>query len=101
MNADGELSGPLTCSLERAGSLWSDTDLMLGRADGALAYADRAVAEFEAAPDERRNRGSERMTRIQQAKAHLVLHDLAGAEDALRPVLDTPPPTASAPWSIA
>ncbi|TQM78194.1 hypothetical protein FHX81_0450 [Saccharothrix saharensis] len=89
--AEDELAGPLTCSLERAGSLWSDTDLVLGRADSALAYADRAVAAFEAAPNELRNRGSERMTRVQQVKAHLVLRDLASAEGALRPVLDTPP----------
>lgn len=31
------------------------------------------------------------MTRLQQVKAHLVLGDLGGAENALRPVLDTPP----------
>ncbi|XVS67763.1 helix-turn-helix transcriptional regulator [Actinosynnema sp. CA-299493] len=87
---EDELAGPLMCSVDRAGSLWSDTELAMGRAEDALAFADRAVAEFEAAPRERRNPGSERMTRLQQVKAHLVLGDLAAAEDALRPVLDTP-----------
>ncbi|MFD0200710.1 MULTISPECIES: hypothetical protein [Saccharothrix] len=90
--AEDELGGPLTCSVDRAGSLWSDTELALGRADDALTFADRAVAEFEATPEERRNRGSERMTRLQQVKAHLVLGDLGTAEDALRSVLDTPAP---------
>ncbi|GAA1313676.1 helix-turn-helix transcriptional regulator [Saccharothrix xinjiangensis] len=85
-----ELAGPLACSVDRAGSLWSDTELALGRAEGALALADRAVAQFEATSDERRNRGSERMARLQQVKAHLVLGDLRAAEQALRPVLDTP-----------
>ncbi|MFD7659959.1 hypothetical protein ACFV4N_38785 [Actinosynnema sp. NPDC059797] len=85
-----ELAGPLTCSVDRAGSLWSDTELALGRAEGALALADRAVAQFEAAPDEHRNHGSERMARLQQVKAHLVMGDLRAAEQALRPVLDTP-----------
>jgi len=87
--AEDELSGPLTCSVDRAGSLWSDTELALGQADDALALADRAVAVFEAAPEDQRNRGSERMTRLQQVKAHLVLGDLVAAEEALRPVLDT------------
>ncbi|WP_285743667.1 hypothetical protein [Lentzea sp. NBRC 105346] len=87
--AEDELSGPLTCSVDRAGSLWSDTELALGQADDALVFADRAVATFEATPEDRRNRGSERMTRLQQVKAHLVLGDLGGAEEALQPVLDT------------
>jgi hypothetical protein len=87
--AEDELSGPLTCSVDRAGSLWSDTELALGQADDALVFADRAVAAFEATPEDRRNRGSERMTRLQQVKAHLVLGDLGAAEDALLPVLDT------------
>jgi hypothetical protein len=87
--AEDELSGPLTCTVDRAGSLWSDTELALGQADDALVFADRAVAAFEATPEDRRNRGSERMTRLQQVKAHLVLGDLSAAEVALRPVLDT------------
>ncbi|MFD9734630.1 hypothetical protein [Umezawaea sp. NPDC059074] len=88
---EDELAGPLTCSVERAGSLWSDTELVLGQADNALAFADRAVAAFEATPEDHRSRGSERMTRLQQVKAHVVLGDLAAAEEALRPVLDTAP----------
>ena len=85
-----ELAGPQTCTVDRAGQLWSEAELALGRAEDALAFADRSVARFEATPEERRNRGSERMARLKQAKAHLVLGDLRAAEDALRPVLDTP-----------
>jgi hypothetical protein len=86
-----ELSGPFTCSTDRAGSLWSDTRLALGAAGEALAFADRAVARFEAAPAEARNVGSERMARLQQVKAHLALRDHAAAEEALAPVLATAP----------
>jgi hypothetical protein len=90
--AEDELAGPFTCPLDRAGSLWSDTELALGAADEALAFADRAVAAFEATPEDRRNRGSERMVRLQQVKAHLVLGELDAAEEALHPVLDTAVP---------
>ncbi|GAA2843354.1 hypothetical protein [Crossiella cryophila] len=89
--AENELAGPFTCSVDRAGSLWSDTELALGQASTALANADRAVAVFEATPDGQRNRGSERMVRLQQVKAHLVLGDLGSAENALAPVLETAP----------
>ncbi|MEU5696728.1 helix-turn-helix transcriptional regulator [Actinosynnema sp. NPDC020468] len=88
---EDESEGPLTCSVGRAASLWSDTKLALGDAQEALNSANRAVALFEATAKDHRNLGSERMTRLQQVKAHLVLHDLPAAEDALRPVLDTPP----------
>ncbi|WP_090063708.1 hypothetical protein [Lentzea flaviverrucosa] len=89
--ADDELAGPFTCSLDRAGSLWADTRLSLGEADEALAYADRAVAAFEATPVHLRNLGSERMTRLVQTKAHLVRGDMGGAEHTLGPVLETAP----------
>lgn len=88
--AEDELSGPFTCSTDRAGSLWSDTHLALGNANEALAFADRAVATFEATPADRRNLGSERMTRMIQVNAHLVLGELDGAVEALTPVLETP-----------
>ncbi|HEX3779005.1 MAG TPA: hypothetical protein VHX38_05020 [Pseudonocardiaceae bacterium] len=86
-----ELGGPFTCPTDRAGSLWSDTYLALGEASAALTIAQRAVARFEAAPAESRNLGSERMTRIQVAKAHLAGGDLDGAAEALSPVLATAP----------
>lgn len=54
-------------------------------------HADRAVARFEAAPDEQRNLGSERMARLQQVRARLALGQLEGASDALAPVLDIAP----------
>ncbi|WHT23397.1 hypothetical protein N8J89_20665 [Crossiella sp. CA-258035] len=88
---ENELDGPFTCSVDRAGSLWSDAELALGQAPRALEQADRAVAAFEAAPDHLRNRGSERMMRLQQVKAHLVLGDIGNAENSLAPVLETAP----------
>ncbi|WP_154814456.1 hypothetical protein [Actinophytocola xinjiangensis] len=87
--AEDELAGPFTCTVNRAGSLWSDTHLELGAADDALDYANRAVATFEETPADQRNLGSERMTRLQQVKAHLVLGDLVNCENALTPVLET------------
>lgn len=87
--AEDEVSGPLTCTYDRAESLWSDAELALGEADKALAAASNAVAAFEAAPPGLRNHGSERMTRAQQVKAHLILGDLRSAEEALEPVLET------------
>lgn len=88
---EDELAGPFTCTVDRAGSLWSDTHLALGAADHALDHANRAIARFEATPADQRNLGSERMTRLQQVKAHLVLGDLGEAEDSLVPVLETAP----------
>lgn len=84
-----DLSGPFRCSVDRAGNLWSDVHLSLGAADQALDFANRAVATFEATPPDQRNIGSERMTRLQQVKAHIVLGDLGEAETTLAPVLDT------------
>jgi transcriptional regulator with XRE-family HTH domain len=86
-----ELGGPFSCSLDRAGGLWSDTQLTLSVADAALEHADRAVAAFESIPPTQRNWGSERMVRLQQVRAHLALGQLDGAELALAPVLDTAP----------
>ena len=45
---------------------------------------------FEAAPHLLRNFGSERMVRLQQAKARLALGELEGAIETLEPVLSTP-----------
>jgi hypothetical protein len=89
--AEDELSGPLICTVDRVGSLWSDTQLAMGEADQALGFAERAVAQFEEKPAETRNLGSERMTRLLQVKAYLVLGDLTAAEGALAPVLATAP----------
>lgn len=86
-----ELGGPFTCGFDRASGFWSDTQLALGAAQAALADADRAVTTFEAQPLERRNQGSERMVRMQQARAYLALGQLDGAEDTLMPVLDPTP----------
>ncbi|MQA16626.1 MAG: hypothetical protein GEV09_21585 [Pseudonocardiaceae bacterium] len=90
-HADDELSGPFTCSADRAAGLWSDLQLALGTPAVALVAADRAVSAFEATPDSGRNLGSERMVRLQQVRAHLALGELDGAEQAITPVLATPP----------
>jgi hypothetical protein len=86
-----ELGGPFTCTVDRAGSLWSDAHLSLGDAGAALDIAQQAVGRFEAASTGDRNLGSERMTRIQVVKAHLAGGDLDGAAEALAPVLATAP----------
>lgn len=86
-----ELTGPFTCPVDRAGGFWSDVHLALGRPADALAEADTAVAAFERAPADRRNPGSERMSRLQQVRAHLALGQYDGADEALAPVLDTAP----------
>lgn len=89
--ADDELTGPFTCSVDRAGGFWSDVHLALGQPAAALAEADRAVATFERALAEKRNPGSERMARVQQVRAHLALGQFDGAAETLLPVLATAP----------
>ncbi|NEA34000.1 hypothetical protein G3I17_20355 [Streptomyces sp. SID13031] len=84
-----ELGGLFLCTPERAEGLWSDTYLTLGQPELTLEHADHSVALFEAAPHARRNPGSERMARLQQVKAYLLLGDLDSAQDALAPVLET------------
>ncbi|GAA0602682.1 hypothetical protein GCM10009534_41570 [Kribbella sandramycini] len=86
---ESEFPGPLLCTPERAEGIWSDTHLALGRVKPTLTHANRSVAGFEAAPHVTRNLGSERMIRLQQAKAHLLLGELDGAIDAMQPVLGT------------
>src|SRR5262249_49856704 len=54
-------------------------------------HADRSVARFEATAEAQRNPGSERMARLQQVQARLVLGELEGATEALVPVLSTAP----------
>lgn len=88
---DGELEGPFTCPLDRAGSVWATAQLALGDTDAALTYANRSVSLFEATPATHRNLGSERMARMLQVEAHLRRGDLDGAEHTLTPVLTTEP----------
>jgi len=44
---EDEVGGPLTCSVGRAGGLWSDTQLALGEAGDALSHANEAISIFE------------------------------------------------------
>ncbi|MFG1815713.1 hypothetical protein ACGFIF_18245 [Kribbella sp. NPDC049174] len=85
-----ELGGPFLCTPERAAGIWSDAHLALGEAEETLKHADHGVAMFEAAPHAVRNFGSERMVRLQLAKAHLQLGELDGATEAVAAVLSTP-----------
>lgn len=85
-----EFGGPFLCTPERAEGIWSDAHLALGEVVETLKHADHGVAMFEAAPHAIRNFGSERMVRLQLAKAHLQLGELDGATEAVSAVLSTP-----------
>jgi hypothetical protein len=85
-----ELGGPFLCTPERAEGIWSDAHLALGQANDTLKHADHGISLFEASPHAYRNFGSERMVRLQQAKAHLQLGELDGATEAVSAVLSTP-----------
>ncbi|MEV4261044.1 hypothetical protein [Kribbella sp. NPDC049584] len=89
--ADSEPGGLLLCTPERAEALWADTYLAFGQPEHTSNHADHSVALFEAAPYTLRNPGSERMARLQQAKARLLLGQLDGAIEAVEPVLDLQP----------
>lgn len=85
-----EFGGPFLCTPERAEGIWSDAHLALGEAELTLDHADRGISLFEATPHAARNFGSERMVRLQQAKALLSLGELDGATEAVAVVLNTP-----------
>lgn len=87
-----ELPGPFSCTVDRAsGGFWSETYFALNEPGKTLELANNAVTSFEATPLDRRNLGSERMVRCQQAKAHILVGELDGARDSLSTVLDTAP----------
>jgi tetratricopeptide (TPR) repeat protein len=88
---DSEPGGVFLCTPERAEGLWADTHLALGDARRTAAHADHSVALFEAVPYALRNAGSERMARLQQAKARLLLGQLDGALEAVDPILELHP----------
>lgn len=90
-SAESEPGGVLLCTQERAEGLWADTQLAFGDARRTAEHADRSVALFESVPFALRNAGSERMARLQQAKARLLLGQLDGAIEAVEPVLDLQP----------
>ncbi|HEY5989871.1 MAG TPA: hypothetical protein VIV12_26335 [Streptosporangiaceae bacterium] len=73
----------------------------LGRQDPAqvLAETGQALTLFEALPGQERYYGAEIGSRMDQAHAHLLLHDLDGANAALRPVLALAPENRNAPLS--
>ncbi|WP_350280890.1 hypothetical protein [Kribbella sp. HUAS MG21] len=89
--ADSEPGGVFLCTPERAEGVWADTHLAFGDPRRTAEHADHSVAQFETAPYAVRNSGSERMARLQQAKARLLLGELDGAVEAVEPVLALPP----------
>jgi hypothetical protein len=89
--APDEIGGPLTCTIARAEGIWADTLLTLGDPAAAAEHATLALARFEATPDGQRNRGSERMARLQLVKARLASRELDGAIEAFKPILAIPP----------
>lgn len=64
-----ELTRLFPCLVDCVGPLWSETQTGSWSDGGALTFADRAVAAFEATPFERRNLSSQPMTQLLQVKA--------------------------------
>ncbi|MGN2636432.1 hypothetical protein ACTD5D_09620 [Nocardia takedensis] len=85
------LTGPFTCSIERATGLWSDTCLIAGNPTRSLEFASAAVTGFDRTPAARRNLGSERMVRCQEIKALVDLGYFDDAAARLSIVAETPP----------
>lgn len=50
-----------------------------------------AISMYERGPVEQRSYGDEALARVDVTTARLVLDDLHGAREALKPVLDLPP----------
>ncbi|MFK4087205.1 hypothetical protein ACI2LF_24070 [Kribbella sp. NPDC020789] len=86
-----EVGGPFQCTVGRAAGLWADTHFGLNEPTEALALTLDGLSVFDRTPVAERNAGSERMVRLQLAKAHLMLGEPDGAAEALQPVLETPP----------
>jgi hypothetical protein len=86
-----EVGGPFQCTTGRAAGLWADTHFGLRQPSEALTLSQDGLTAFERTPVGERNAGSERMVRLQLAKAHLMLGEPDGAAEALQPVLETPP----------
>lgn len=86
-----ELGGLFTCTVDRASGFWAEAQLQLGAADLARRQAEQGIAACEARVPEQRNLSSERFVRLQQVRAYLALGELDSAEEALTPVLATPP----------
>lgn len=87
--SEDEMPGPFSCTPDRAAGFWADVHLAIGEPAPALALSLSAIAAFEATPEESRNAGSERMVRMQVARAQLMLDELSGAAEAIAPVMTT------------
>ncbi|HEY0687611.1 MAG TPA: hypothetical protein VGD71_01115, partial [Kribbella sp.] len=90
-DSSDEVGGPFHCTVGRAAGLWADTHFGLNQPREALAQTLDGLTAFDRTPVAERNAGSERMVRLQLAKAHLMLGAPDGAAEALQPVLQTPP----------
>lgn len=84
-----DMPGPFSCTPDRAAGFWADVHLALGEATPALELSQSAATAFERTPADERNAGSERMVRLQVARAQLMLDELEGAAEAVAPVLAT------------
>ncbi|WP_345494257.1 helix-turn-helix domain-containing protein [Nocardia callitridis] len=63
------------------------TYIHLGRAEPALAAAQRTIELYTSGPSEQRSYGAESLARVDSAAAHLINGSLDGATEALAPVL--------------
>ncbi|MEV7966973.1 hypothetical protein AB0O34_13450 [Sphaerisporangium sp. NPDC088356] len=89
--------GPLSCTPERALSYWADAYLVLNDPARALEMATRSVEISQGRPERTRNLGTERMTTLHIARAHIDVGALDGAAEALAPILQTPVELRAAP----
>ncbi|MEV8630770.1 tetratricopeptide repeat protein [Streptosporangium sp. NPDC051023] len=89
--------GPLSCTPERALSYWADAYLMLNDPGQALEVATRSVDISQGRPAHIRNLGTERMTVLHIARAHIDTGALDGAAEVLVPILETPMEVRAAP----
>lgn len=83
----GLLAFPVSKQHYYAGSAYA----LLGDAEPAQESALLAIGMYEVGPVEQRSYGDEALARVDVTTARLLLGDLDGAREALRPVLDLPP----------
>jgi hypothetical protein len=86
-----EIGGLFGLSLARYHHLAGSTHLGRQDPDRVLTETRQALDLFEATPARELNYGAEVGTRMDAAHAHLLLGDLEGADEAVRPTLELPP----------
>ena len=86
-----EFGGLLTFPVPKQHYYAGSTHALLGEAQPAQQNALLAISLYETGPIEQRSYGDEALARVNVTTARLVLDDLHGAREALRPVLELPP----------